>query len=307
MPDRLIVTAAEFARNIGHWQEQALSHPVSITRHGRERLVLSSSDRFAQTQDGKDRKTDESVAALKALLSNMGEGFIAFDAEWRIVRVNRLTESYFGLSSAEILGRRAGEIIRGLDGSFLFEQFNRVGRTREPATFETESLAFPGRYLQFHAFPYLDGIACVWMNKTEERHLKQNAVRADAMAAAARVHKGIATAHLDSRGRFVWICDSFTEWTGFTADQLLGVIASNIVDAGDRVKLAAAFGAAIESGGVQEITAQIVAKNGEECVLDMALSPLEAGANETGVCIIATKAAAEARERSARRTSGAKR
>lgn len=40
------VPAAEFQRNIGLYQDKALSEPIFITRNGRERTVLISVDEY---------------------------------------------------------------------------------------------------------------------------------------------------------------------------------------------------------------------------------------------------------------------
>jgi len=41
-----IVSAGDFQRKIGHYQDRALVEPVTITRNGRERLVLLSAEEF---------------------------------------------------------------------------------------------------------------------------------------------------------------------------------------------------------------------------------------------------------------------
>ena len=43
----LKVPASEFQRNIGKYQDLALTQPVAVTRNGRVRTVLMSADRFA--------------------------------------------------------------------------------------------------------------------------------------------------------------------------------------------------------------------------------------------------------------------
>ncbi len=40
------VTATEFQRNFGRYEDTALVEPVSITRHGREKVVLISKETF---------------------------------------------------------------------------------------------------------------------------------------------------------------------------------------------------------------------------------------------------------------------
>jgi len=44
--DMITVSAAEFQRHFGRYQDEALLHPVAITRNGRERLVVLSSEQY---------------------------------------------------------------------------------------------------------------------------------------------------------------------------------------------------------------------------------------------------------------------
>ena len=42
------VTATDFQRNFGQYEDRALVEPVSISRHGREKVVLISKETFDQ-------------------------------------------------------------------------------------------------------------------------------------------------------------------------------------------------------------------------------------------------------------------
>jgi prevent-host-death family protein len=44
--DMLKVSSAEFQRNFGRYQDEALVHPIAITRNGRERLVVISTEEY---------------------------------------------------------------------------------------------------------------------------------------------------------------------------------------------------------------------------------------------------------------------
>jgi prevent-host-death family protein len=44
--DMITVSAAEFQRHFGRYQDVALVHPVAITRNGCERLVILSSEEY---------------------------------------------------------------------------------------------------------------------------------------------------------------------------------------------------------------------------------------------------------------------
>jgi len=65
------VSAAEFQRNIGRYQDIALVQPVAVTRNGRERTVMISVEEY-QRLKRRDRQvlgledfTDADVAALE--------------------------------------------------------------------------------------------------------------------------------------------------------------------------------------------------------------------------------------------------
>jgi prevent-host-death family protein len=69
--DIVKVTAAEFHRNIGAYQDIALTKAVTITKNGRDRTVLISADEYARLKR-RDRKviaagdlSDRHVAALQ--------------------------------------------------------------------------------------------------------------------------------------------------------------------------------------------------------------------------------------------------
>ena len=46
--DTVTVSAAEFHRNIGMYQDMALTKPVTITKNGRERTVLLSAEEYSR-------------------------------------------------------------------------------------------------------------------------------------------------------------------------------------------------------------------------------------------------------------------
>jgi PHD/YefM family antitoxin component YafN of YafNO toxin-antitoxin module len=79
------VSAAEFQRNIGRYQDLALTQPVAVTRNGRERTVMISTDEYQRLKRrdrevlGLDDFSDEDIAALEA--TRAPEASKAFDHE----------------------------------------------------------------------------------------------------------------------------------------------------------------------------------------------------------------------------------
>jgi prevent-host-death family protein len=70
--ETVTVSAAEFQRNIGRYQDIALTKPVAITKNGRERTILLSAEEYHRLKR-RDRKvilagdlTDEDIKAIEA-------------------------------------------------------------------------------------------------------------------------------------------------------------------------------------------------------------------------------------------------
>jgi PHD/YefM family antitoxin component YafN of YafNO toxin-antitoxin module len=64
------VSAAEFQRNIGRYQDLALTQPVAVTRNGRERTVMISTEEYNRLKRrdrqvlGLDDFTEEMIEAI---------------------------------------------------------------------------------------------------------------------------------------------------------------------------------------------------------------------------------------------------
>jgi PHD/YefM family antitoxin component YafN of YafNO toxin-antitoxin module len=79
------VSAAEFQRNIGRYQDMALTQPVVVARNGRERTVMISVEEYHRLKR-RDRRvmgledfTDEDLAALEK--TRAPQAAKAFDSE----------------------------------------------------------------------------------------------------------------------------------------------------------------------------------------------------------------------------------
>jgi PHD/YefM family antitoxin component YafN of YafNO toxin-antitoxin module len=79
------VPAAEFQRNIGRYQDLALTQPVAVTRNGRERTVMISIEEYLRLKR-RDRQvlglgdfTEADIAALEA--TRAPDAARAFDHE----------------------------------------------------------------------------------------------------------------------------------------------------------------------------------------------------------------------------------
>jgi PHD/YefM family antitoxin component YafN of YafNO toxin-antitoxin module len=71
----LKVSAAEFQRNIGRYQDLALREPIAVTRNGRESCILLSTDEYRRLKR-RDREvlsiSDFTDAEAEAVLHSEG-------------------------------------------------------------------------------------------------------------------------------------------------------------------------------------------------------------------------------------------
>ncbi|MGH8219722.1 MAG: type II toxin-antitoxin system Phd/YefM family antitoxin [Steroidobacteraceae bacterium] len=79
------VTSADFQRNIGRYQDEALKKPVAITKNGRPRTVLISAEEYERLKR-RDRRvmmagevSERQVAALRG--AQVPDRFADLDAE----------------------------------------------------------------------------------------------------------------------------------------------------------------------------------------------------------------------------------
>jgi prevent-host-death family protein len=63
------ITSTEFQQNVGRYQDAAMRAPITITKHGRDQLVLMSTDVFQALLNGRIARRiedldDATVAAI---------------------------------------------------------------------------------------------------------------------------------------------------------------------------------------------------------------------------------------------------
>ena len=70
----LTVTAAEFQRHFARYQDEALKQPLSVTRNGRDRLVVMSADEYERLirRTRVARRTEHLSAAELEAIANTG-------------------------------------------------------------------------------------------------------------------------------------------------------------------------------------------------------------------------------------------
>ena len=87
--DTVIVSAAEFHRNIGKYQDIALTKPVAITKNGRERTVLLSAEEYARL-----KKRDRRALAAEEMSQRQVEAVRAAEVPAEFAALNEELEDW---------------------------------------------------------------------------------------------------------------------------------------------------------------------------------------------------------------------
>lgn len=273
MPNRTSVSSADFIRNIGYWQNEALRQPISITHHGRERLVLAAPDAF-QTAGAEDdgnglAKLRADVAAVQ---ENLGDGYLSFDAQLCIRHSNSVAEAFVGTSREDLEGASIVAALPQPLASILCDRVQRVIRTRQTERFEVG--APDGRHLALTVFPVAVGAAALMRNITELHVLRRRMENGEAMQQAVRVHARAASIKLDARARVETVDETFTSWTGFSSADLAGHRILDLVAAGQRRESAEMIERVLREGQARSMAMTLLSKRGEEIEGMLALAPI---------------------------------
>jgi PAS domain-containing protein len=274
MPDRISVAAADFVRNIGAWQEQALKTPISITYHGRERLVLLSAERYASANFNPPQSAGEARAAA-LVLDQISQGFLALDSKFIITDVNVAAEAYLGRPRDDLLGRTLGELYPQTETSVAADHIRRVVVARTPISFETASLIFADVRLSATMFPLLGGVGILFTNITEQDALRTSGARARAIMAGIAEHRDVSMAQLDVRGRFIRVDGKFSVWAGFDPAALLNCRLIDLLAPVDRRRLGDGFDAAVLARRPSAFETTLITKDLRERRLSLSFTPLD--------------------------------
>lgn len=291
MPNRVAVSSADFIRNIGYWQSEAMRHPVAITHHGRERLVLAAPD-LLRTDPTAAPATDQASfnqlrTAHAALLENMEEAYLAFDPHLLICGVNASAEALLNASRETLLQRTVFEALPDPLAPVMSDRLQRVLKSRKPEAFECS--AFDGRRLAVRAFPMPEGVAALFYNITEQQIMRREREETLAMQTAMRGHAHVGLITLDARGRIESVDPTFCAWTGFSPHELTGHRLTDLSVIGGRRDLAAIFERVLREAVLERMDLRLLGKQGEEIAASISIAPIQTDFVARGAQVLLTR------------------
>ncbi|MBU1376411.1 MAG: PAS domain S-box protein [Alphaproteobacteria bacterium] len=106
---------------------------------------------------------------MAELLDSIGDGFMAFDFDWRVTYCNRTAEAHYQLRRQDAIGRVAWDLVELGDDSDMRAFLERAMNGRTEVEAEAQSELRPGVWFHLRAFPLEAGLGVTFRDVTERR------------------------------------------------------------------------------------------------------------------------------------------
>lgn len=161
LPADQVVTASDFVRHFGLWQERATRTPLYILQRGRPRFVLISIETMnalcaPQAGQAFGNASPNTPLDVAVLLDNVRDLILIADSEGAIVACSRTARAHFGRIVA--LGAPIDAITPPPSRALLVESVSRVAASGIGEQMKAPSAAREGRILALNIEPVGDGV-----------------------------------------------------------------------------------------------------------------------------------------------------
>ena len=189
----------------------------------------------------------------ETILSVLGDGFVSFDEDFRVTRINAAALKFDGREEIDILGKTHWEAWPTSAGSVLEAIYQRCVAEQVQITVERRYTGFDNdRWLELRLCPVPGGIVSFYRDVTE-RKLAEEALRASEEQFRALVE---AVPHqvweAGPDGRIEWFNRRFHEFTGARVEEIKSDGWCSLIEPGDRSHVTEAWDEALCQGSVYE-------------------------------------------------------
>ena len=284
LPNYARVSASDFVRHFGEWQDHASRHPVFILHRGRPRLVLASVEAM-RTLGASSASADSPPQgpAIKALLDLHMMPVLIFDAELRLTLINAAANRYFGYAIEP--GAAIAAICAPLAAPRVTDAAGRVASSRIAETIEIAA-ASPERMLSLAISPFPGGIAVLVEELTMVEELAAARAEAAAGSQALAMIDAIATARLDARGRISAPNAGLAKLAGLPAAALDRTRFTSLVAIETRSGVADAIETLLATGQAIAVDSAFLQHHEPPRPVRISLAPIMAGARIESIAVL---------------------
>jgi len=199
-----------------------------------------------------EEKLRESNERAEAILGVLGDGFVVFDEEFRVVRMSPAALEYDGRQERDIIGKTHWEAWPTSAGTPLQEAYYRSVREQVQISLERPYLGIGEQWLELRICPVPGGVVSFYRDITERKRADE-ALRASEERFRALVE---AVPHqvweAGADGRVEWFNGRFHQFLGVTLEEIRSGAWERLIHPEDYPAVAQAWRQALQEGTVFE-------------------------------------------------------
>ena len=251
--------------NATYQREAGVATQATVVAHD-----ISERKRAEERQRESERGLAEANRQRNDILESISECFYALDKDLRFTYVNKGAEEIWGLSRADLIGRKIEEVFAGRIDLSL-SKFHQVLEERTPQHYEIFSEVVQ-RWGFMSVYPTREGISVYFLDiskrKRAEEAMRESEERFRALNETSPIGVGVSSAE----GVLLYTNPAYDSILGYERDELLGRRASELyVNPGDRTS----WLDRMENGGaVRNVEVRLKRKDGVPIWASINTSPI---------------------------------
>ncbi|OCA92105.1 ATPase [Bacillus wudalianchiensis] len=140
-----------------------------------------------------EERTRELAAAnekLTSVIEGITDGFFALDKDWNFIYVNKHQFLPENKTAKDVLGKNIWKLFPKVVGTVIYKEFQRAMRERISVQFEVSSV-YGEYWYEIVAYPYDEGICCLFKNATEKKKYETELKRLSSLDLIGQMAAGI--------------------------------------------------------------------------------------------------------------------
>ena len=257
---------------------------VSALRGARTEGVALS-EKFARIFLQSERK-------ISFIFDSMTDCYYELDREWRFTRINDQCSAYFGRNREAFIGQLFGDVFPEDKGSIFEEQYRKAFSEGIAVHFEVQSLVFPERWADVHAYPTEEGLSVFVRDITERKQAEFALREGEQRWATTLASIGDAVIATDVAGKITFmngVAEGLTGWTLHDAYEKPVIEVFNIINEQTRREVENPVTKVLREGMIVGLANHtiLVRKDGKEVPIDDSGAPIrDADGKSMGVVLV---------------------
>ena len=172
-----------------------------------------------ETAVERSRKSEQKISSI---LAGITDCHYELDCDWRFIRINDHSLAYFGKKREDLIGQSYWEVFPTLKDSIFKDKFNEAVSKSTSVHFDVESVLYPGKWVEVHAYPTEEGgISVFFRDVTGHKRAEEALANTRTLLGTLLTSAPFGFAYFDRELRYVLINEKLAQINGIpTADHI---------------------------------------------------------------------------------------